>query len=443
MFATLGRDSGVVRSIVFAVEELNPDRLVLLASSASREDRGRAVVEALTGPDDGESDEGLELADAQIDVESGTYAGLSISFPGGDELDRTDDAEALQIAYREIIRDELAPDTVRAEHAVADFTGGTKPMSAALYAAAYSADVPLLNYVTGERDDEGEVVGGTERTHQVRARRLSVRDTLREAHRLFRSGDYRAAYRRAESTSACPDMLLPYAGDARALLSVAGRALDAWSRFRFDEALDQFQRLGDDQVVGAQFVGERFVTKHRRNGIQRHLHRAREQQSDDDPSYVGLAADLANNADRAAERGAHDDAIARLYRAIEYLGQVQLWREYELSTSEFPAELLPDRADTEEEFVSIGLRDAWEFLAEEGEPLGELWRELDEREAFRTAMYQRNHSLLAHGFQPVDPEYVETLRRAVDQLGREGWGEDRWEELLERTAFPSIDGLDV
>ena len=51
---------------------------------------------------------------------------------------------------------------VRSDYVVADFTRGTKAMSAALVLAAVGA-VPLLRYVHGsERDERGAVLPGDE-----------------------------------------------------------------------------------------------------------------------------------------------------------------------------------------------------------------------------------------------------------------------------------------
>lgn len=460
MFVTLGTGRQVPGTVVYAIEEFNPDRVILLGTRASRNEKGPALVEALTAstgtdrssiPTVATSDLGLDggfpgdWSGFQLCIAAGTYAGLTVEFASEPGLEQYGDAEELQLAYRRIIRESLRRYEARREHAIADFSTGAKPMSAALYAAAVELDIPVLNYVTGERDEDGEVIPGTERARQVRVRRLRVRWELREAREMFDSREYQAAYARAEATESVPDALLPHDGQGRRLLVTAGRALAAWNRFRFDEALSQFQNLGETDLFDPEFVGEHFITKRRRHEIQRHLAQARGQQEAEQPTYFPLVADLVGNAGRASDEGAHDDAIARLYRALEFLAQLRIWEEFELLTGEFPVERLPDgEAEETDETAGIGLVGAWKFLAAEGDDVGTAWhaRYEGEDDDLKTALQQRNESLLAHGFRPVDAKYVGRLRSAVERLARVGWGDDRWEEARRVTQFPSLEQLD-
>jgi CRISPR-associated protein (TIGR02710 family) len=55
-----------------------------------------------------------------------------------------------------------------------------------------------------------------------------------------------------------------------------------------------------------------------------------------------LVEDLVLNAERRAKMERYDDAVGRLYRALELLAQVHLWRRYEIKTGEVDLSKLPD-----------------------------------------------------------------------------------------------------
>src|SRR5207245_1390146 len=94
-----------------------------------------------------------------------------------------------------------------------------------------------------------------------------------------------------------------------------------------------------------------------------------------------LVADLLANARRCATGRRFDDAVARLYRAVEALAQTRLRMEYGIGdTSHVPLEELPEglRAakapQAQDGAVWLALQDAYTLLRERGDPLGECFR---------------------------------------------------------------------
>jgi hypothetical protein len=118
-------------------------------------------------------------------------------------------------------------------------------------------------------------------------------------------------------------------------------------------------------------------------------------------------ADLAANALRCAQRGRYDDAVARLYRAIEALGQSALREKHQIPDSgKVPLERCPDELkkkipqDNPEPAIKWGLQDVFRFLLLKNDPLGLGFSQagLDQKQS---PLNGRNSSILAHGFQPV------------------------------------------
>ncbi len=429
MFATVGPSPGTIESLVHSIRQYNPDHVVFLAPAAIRDEQVREIVERLE----------LYEGDAcnETPPERWTY-----DAPDDERLEHVDDVERLHLACRELIQASLETHGGHVEHAVADFTQGSKPMSVALFHAAYALDVQILGYVTGERNDRGDVIPGTEMTYSVYGRRLKALEQIQEAVRLFNDGAYGPARQKASSLADTPDIHLPYGGRARYLIEMAATALEAWDRFQLETAMEAFQRLGDDEAIEPEFVGQHFIDHHEREAIrQRHLHEAIERDM-----YLGLAADVVANADRRVEQEAYDDAVGRLYRAIEYLAQLRIYQEYGLETACFPVDKLPgdmteivDRDD--QDICQLSLAQAWQFLKHDGDSLGSTFHELEEETDFREAMRKRNASILAHGFEPVKQEYAECLRRGVERLAVAGWGEETWHDALARCRFPELTGF--
>jgi hypothetical protein len=131
--------------------------------------------------------------------------------------------------------------------------------------------------------------------------------------------------------------------------------------------------------------------------------------------------DLWRNAERCANRGRYDDAVARLYRLWEATAQWLLHRDCGIDTA----------------VIKTGLRQSWDLylhLRPAG-AAGAFWRrtggdgraELDRLEKDRLSI--RNKSILAHGWNPVsaagwnslsqwtETGLLEVLAREAERLG--------------------------
>lgn len=427
MFATVGTGEDSVSSLVQVVREYNPDHVVFLTTELGRREVVPEIVDRLD----------LVSAPASSSDEESAW---TYSAPQPEGFEHPMNAERLCLAYRRVLSEELIDRGAAVENAVADFSEGTRPMSAALFEAAVSVGIPVISYVTGERDEKGEVIPGTERNEAVHGRRLRAAETLREAIDLFNTQNYGVAVELASELAETPEVYLPHGGRARYLLRVAARVFQAWDRFQLREALETMQKLGDEDQIEQAFVAEHLMGKDERESVrQRHLHHALDREM-----YFGLLADVFANARRRAKTGAWDDAVARLYRGLEYVAQLRIWEEYGHATAEVPVDALPDPMRAErsgDEVCSLGLVAAWRFLREHGDALGAMFERHLEEKQLEEAIRKRNASILAHGFEPIGREYADLLREAVDELARRGWGDEQWERSLEACAFPKIEGF--
>jgi CRISPR-associated protein (TIGR02710 family) len=136
-----------------------------------------------------------------------------------------------------------------------------------------------------------------------------------------------------------------------------------------------------------------------------------------------LVEDLLANASRRRRQGRYDDAVARLYRAIEALAQWRLAEFHNLpQTGRIPFDLLPPDLQTsrkprdDDNTVSLGLQDSYRLLLSFNDPIGRAFQlaKLDDRRT--SPLNARNHSILAHGFQPISENACDSLWTSTLQL---------------------------
>jgi len=266
----------------------------------------------------------------------------------------------------------------------ADYTGGTKSMSAGLVAAALDAGVALLA-VIGARDNLERVVDGTEDTTGMSVERIRFERDLAPAKATWD----RYAYDEAEKlVGAIPSPNDETLRVRRHLGRDLSRALAAWDRFDHAGALRVLK-------IYRQRIGKRF-------GL--HL-KALESigGKDENKSEALKINDLWLNAQRRAAQGRYDDAVARLYRMLEWTAQWQLRLHCGVETSNIPAEKVPEGIELQpnrEGKLQAGLFQAWRMIGLlPGNVAAGFARE--QANAMLDHLQRRNGSILAHGFTPI------------------------------------------
>jgi CRISPR-associated protein (TIGR02710 family) len=307
---------------------------------------------------------------------------------------------------------------------VVDFTGGTKCMSAALALRAHRWRC-VFSYVGGsERTKEGVgvVISGKEQVlHTHNPWDALGFQAVEEFIALFDQQAFAAG-------AALADRTMRNVGEQsrkRELnaLKLLAEAYDAWDRFDQKSAMTKLQELAkydnDLRAIFGQSKAEEV-----RTWTHKHLDYLRKLVEGNSPSMLHIA-DLLANAQRRKAEGRVDDAVARLYRAIESLAQVALAERHQINnTKQVPLDRAPEAlrgqwsARAEEGLVFLGVQDAYSLLDGLGDELGTKFKQLQLHDRQRSPLTARNQSILAHGFERVSDKVFEQLWNAALQLAQ-------------------------
>jgi CRISPR-associated protein (TIGR02710 family) len=281
----------------------------------------------------------------------------------------------------------------------ADYTGGTKSMTAGLVLAAMENNV-ALHLVRGARSNLERVCDGTQWGFPASVERVRF---TRELHRHLAAwsdhayGQAFAGIRRMEQ----PRTMELQQECIRAMTLSQG--FDAWDRFDHQRARE-------------------LLTPYRRDIAPKNPHYFMliDLLCSDKPHSEPLKIyDLWLNALRRSAQGRFDDAVARLYRIIEWIAQWVLRKEFAISTYDIPEEFIPDDLREPQEGALRKNRDgkyqaplyyAWELVRLKSQgPIGDTIRKSSK--ALLAPLQIRNSSILAHGFQPVGTKEWESMRQ--------------------------------
>lgn len=272
-----------------------------------------------------------------------------------------------------------------------DFTSGTKAMTGALTILASLYESNNLSYITGARKD-GIVVKGTEKLLTISPYPIIFDKRFAEAAGFFNKYQFDASLEildQLENTIAHPALLARLSP-----LKQAALAYSAWDKFDHIKANELLATIKLPQFND----NKAFFGK---------LHSKAEKE----PYYI---ADIINNARRRAEEGKYDDAVARLYRVIELIGQYRLKGFGIDDTASVPRNKIPAALQGEfhhkKDKIQIGLDMDYRFLAALGDDLG---KKFINDSAVKDALKKRNNSVLAHGLGPVNKAAYEKLLAAA------------------------------
>ena len=317
-----------------------------------------------------------------------------------------------------------------------DFTGGTKCMSAALALAGRRWPCRFV-YVGGSERTKGGV-GVVVSGRELVVQRQNPWDALgyqaiEDALVLFDQGAYSAASRRlGDALRSATD---PEVKSELSAVQQLCDAYDAWDRFDHRKArqtIDTVLRRANDlrRVLGSGADHLLGTIREHQGFLDRVL---------GEPASLPIIVDLLANALRRAGEDRYDDAVARLYRAMESVAQTRLREVLGIEdTARVPLDKLPQGARkrlgsrAEDGHVWLGLQDGYAVLLELGDEVGQRFHELELDDRERSPLVARNQSILAHGFQPVGREAFEQLRGTALKLA-----------LLTKSdlpAFPRLSG---
>lgn len=297
-------------------------------------------------------------------------------------IDQPDNLDACFQKAAEVL-DAVSQQTPEADILV-DYTGGTKSMAAGLAAAALDHGRCKFQLVTGRRNDLRQVTDGTEYVRSVRSDDIYMRRTLSQCFGLLKRYDYSGAARLLEAATA-DHYSEKFQQQVQRTLDLC-RAFDAWDRFEHQQAKNLLAIYKSD--FSHHYAHVSLTVSGQGHGWE-------------------LVEDLLLNAQRRAMQERYDDAVGRLYRALELTVQIWFQKRYQVDTSHVDLSRLP--VHTHEDLkkftrshgkIQLGLRDAWDFLEKLPEdPLAPHY--IPQKKELLTHLQTRNNSLFAHGTTPI------------------------------------------
>ncbi len=376
--------------ILHAVRSHQPDRVVFVVSASPC---GAPSLEQVIG--DGHPCR-RRLADGSDEELPNLLTLLSLgAFDPDQDLVKLPDPDDLLDAYRRIrsFCRQLRTNGQRAE-LIGDYSGGTKTMSAALALALLEQEADLTA-VSGRRDnlvriDQSDGVRaialGSLRAGRVLQERLTL---FLDDHRYDRAAQALGEFLRSQNDELDD---VAYAAGERLLGLLEACVL--WDRFQWREALSHAERVGMEAALPELFAWWQRVMTARRwlDGNQPEV----------DVTGYELVQDLLLNAERRGRRGWFDDAIARLYRALELLAQT--YTQLELG------------CDHRENGQGKGLRDRFRWLRDHEGDAGLGGISSRQWPRFRQLLDSRNESLLGHGLTPVSGSVWQSLQDRIRNL---------------------------
>ncbi|MEJ5300476.1 MAG: TIGR02710 family CRISPR-associated CARF protein [Thermodesulforhabdaceae bacterium] len=382
---------GSCEPIVNAISKTSPDFVYFVCSSGSK--GSRKVVDGKDKPcQEREKDGTVKTMPSIVD-----QAGLQAEKY---EIIEIEDPDDFQMCYEKLLEVKSDIEKRFADESlsvIANYTGGTKTMSAALVAFSLLTDWDLQCNV-GPRVDLIKVRSGDVPV-PVSVAQVRIRQHLQIVSELLRGYHYGEAVEVLERLLT-DSRYMP--GEIRRELIKANnlcKGFNAWDLFDHREALSFLEHYGE-------FTGRWLA-------FLRKLIKAQDQEQG---GYEEVE-DLLLNAERRAVQMRFDDAVARLYRAVELLAQIRLKKQYQIDTSNVDLSKVPESVRTklipdDDGKVRIGQSWAYAILtAMDNEPMGEVYRKWEKR--LKNALTKRNFSILAHGNVPIDKATYDEVSSTV------------------------------
>lgn len=302
---------------------------------------------------------------------------------------------------------------------LADFTGGTKVMSAALVLSLVESNV-RFTYVGGNtrtKDGLGIVTTGNETILPLDNPWdiLALRELQTIAH-SFAACQFDTVAKTAGILASKADTQKPY----YTTLKNMGNAYGLWDIFQHKRALTELERTKRELAPYAiqQRLKNVYATITNNAAFlttvcedMQHIRGGKNLPPETGKAYI---LDILANAQRRATAGRYDDAVARLYSAIEKAAKIRLLAEYGINNSDIDCSKLPENLRAEfsamvddDGKIKIPLQRSYCLLAELGDSLGK--RYIKHQAPLAQHLRNRNVSLLAHGYDPVEEKMYTSL----------------------------------
>ena len=321
-----------------------------------------------------------------------------VTFDASTEID---DISILYAKLKEFSRE--LQDKFPGVKVTANYTGGTKSMSAALVLIAIECEWEL-QFNVGRRQNVKQITTGDVPV-PIATDTIQTDRNLRLYEEAFKTYNYEMARTVAYDTLSSYNLTTTQRNEWIELMNLAV-GFNKWDSFFYGEAWDTLRLVGQRASGFLPFLKPLLP--------------------DQAASKFPVVLDLLLNAQRRCAQGRYDDGTARLYRALELFAQARLMEHYGLSTGaldiqddKIPVEFKEKfchQVDEDGKF-QVGLTNAYELLLALGDPVGSLYEK--RRSRILNHLKIRNHSFLAHGFEPIGREGFNEMYGVVHSFIKE------------------------
>ncbi len=343
---------------------------------------------------------------------------------------QTDSPQNLMLCYQVLTEDLpriLKKWGVSTQNLGVEYTAGTKSMSVAAVLATIDTCSKYFYVGTldasGRKNGTGVVLDGKEYTwFQVNPWEVLAVNARKEISILFNHGRYADARERTERLAQVSDLEMKVVYESLAEL-IDGYAL--WDRFEYKDAQKKISR--SLEVLKPYLTGKDDPLRMMMEAVDKNLDFLRKINPNTSQGVEFDFLDLLANASRRAEKAKKfDDAVARLYSALEGLARNKLLYQHDIKNGKVNLEKVPEPLNSEfnrrygdpdhtEIPIKIGLYDSYRLLAALDDPLGQAYMahqiELD------NVLSIRNKSRLAHGTTPIREETYQNLFQLLLTFG--------------------------
>jgi CRISPR-associated protein (TIGR02710 family) len=327
-------------------------------------------------------------------------------------------------------KDALACWNVMIQHGVAsnevliDFTGGTKVMSSALVLLGIQKGCSF-SYIGGTERTKGgvgTVVTGHEQVFEGANPWMALAiGEEQQAISYFNQLRFSAAYDTFKNAQAQVQHIHRRLSMLFSRLANLSQAYQLWEAFRHREAYASLQAAYDELVTYADISGDQRLGPLLLD-IQPNVEFLKEMASQSQGFRWPCRAytlDLIANGQRRARVGNFDEAVLRLYRALEMQAQSQLKAHHGINTSEVQPEQVPQvlrdcfvrRHSDKNGTLALPLEASYLLLGALSDPIGERFQQRQKQ--FKGVQSSRNQSWLAHGTSVVSEQAYASLHELV------------------------------
>lgn len=308
------------------------------------------------------------------------------------------------------------------EKIIVDYTGGTKVMTAALLLAALGRSYQF-NYVGGglrNKNGLGRVINEHEKMfNETSPWALFAEEERRQIVTLFNCRRFSAVI---DIISLFKRQAPPKITDYFGFIMPLANGFLLW---------DQFDHKAARRYIEKGMIAlKKYIATYQSTELEPFLESVKKcsyRLDDIAAKNTGqgnfndfLVTDLINNARRKMEDKRFDDAAARIYRALELYGQIVFKKVAGCDNSRVKLNIIPENLkskfekkyyDSYTKHLKLPMSATFEYLNSMGNNAGKRFFKMEKE--IKKIQTNRNHSILAHGINPVSEHGAESILKTV------------------------------